>query len=174
MAEPTALASPVPIGAASALTTTSSQIFAWARSSGRRPFHLGLACCAVEATVSRDPLRELASPGDAVGERERSSRSLLPAAPGASDVLLVAGTVSEKLAPWLRYLWEQMPPPKWAVAVGACASCGGPFATYAVTQGVDRILPIDLYIPGCPPSPEALLEGLQRLAEKIAGVGRPR
>ncbi len=146
-------AAPPTLGGAGALTSTADRIFAWARSAAVRPLSLGLACCAVEMTVAADLRFALPPP---------------VTAPGASDVLIVAGTVSEKLAPWLLLLWEQMPQPKWAVAVGACASCGGPFATYAVTQGVDRILPIDIYVPGCPPSAEALVEGLLRLEQKIA------
>jgi NADH-quinone oxidoreductase subunit B len=89
-------------------------------------------------------------------------------APAASDVLIVAGTVSEKLAPLLRRLWDQMPHPKWAIAMGACAACGGPFPTYAVTQGIDRVIPVDVYVPGCPPPPEALLLALLHLEQKIA------
>jgi NADH-quinone oxidoreductase subunit B len=159
MSDPTALA---PLATAGALTTTAEQIFAWARRCGVHPTVIGLACCASDVTAAADQRPDLAA-------QERLP--LASAAPRASDVLLVAGTVSEKLVPWLISLWEQMPQPKWAVAVGACASCGGPFATYAVAQGVDRFLPIDLYIPGCPPSTAAWIEGLQRLEEKI---GRPR
>jgi NADH-quinone oxidoreductase subunit B len=146
-------AAPTTLGGGGALTSTCDRVFAWARGAGVRPISLGLACCAIEMTVAADPRFELALP---------------ITAPAVSDVLIVAGTLSEKLAPWLLHLWEQLPQPKWAVAVGACASCGGPFATYAVTQGIDRILPIDVYIPGCPPSSEALVEGLLRLERKIA------
>jgi NADH-quinone oxidoreductase subunit B len=147
------------LGAAGALTSTCDLIFAWARGAAVRPLSLGLACCAVEMTVAADRRYELPPPATA---------------PAVSNVLIVAGTVSEKLAPWLLRLWEQMPQPKWAVAVGACASCGGPFATYAVTQGIDRILPVDLYIPGFPPSTEALAEGLLLLETRIARQGSRR
>jgi NADH-quinone oxidoreductase subunit B len=140
-------------GGAGAPTSTRDRILAWARDAARRPVILGLACCSVEMIPGPGPRYELPP---------------RVTAPEASDVLVVAGTVSEKMAPWLLHLWDQMPQPKWAVAVGACSCCGGPFATYAVTQGVDRILPIDVYIPGCPPSAEALLEGLLRLEQKIA------
>ncbi len=147
---------PTALGSVGALTSTCDRVFAWARGAAVRPTSLGLACCAFDLTVGADPRFELAPP---------------VTAPAASDVLIVAGTLSEKLAPWLRRLWDEMPQPKWAVAVGACASCGGPFATYAVTQGVDRILPVDIYIPGCPPSLAALLEGLLRLEQKIVRQG---
>jgi NADH-quinone oxidoreductase subunit B len=151
---------------AGALTTTYDQIFDWARSSALRPIRLGLACCAVEMTAVLDPRYDrarLALPAAAI----------LPApapatAPAQSDVLIVAGTVSEKLAPMLRRLWEQMPQPKWVIAMGACAACGGPFPTYAVTQGIDRVIPVDVYVPGCPPPPEALLLALLHLEKKIA------
>jgi len=147
------------------LTTTHDRIFDWARSSALRPIRLGLACCAVEMTADLDPRYEVARLGLEV--------ALPPAtAPAASDVLIVAGTVSEKLAPWLRELWKQMPRPRWVIAVGACAACGGPFPTYAVTQGIDRVIPVDVYVPGCPPPPEALLLGLQHLEQKIARLRR--
>src|SRR5262245_4407536 len=128
-------------GGAGALTTTHDRIFDWARSSALRPIRLGLACCAVELTATLDSRYDLPR----LGFLGRLGASPPPrTAPAASDVLIVAGTVSEKLTPWLRQLWEQMPRPKWAIAVGACAACGGPFPTYAVTQGVDRVIPVDV------------------------------
>jgi NADH-quinone oxidoreductase subunit B len=158
-------------GGESALTTTHDRIFDWARGSALRPIRLGLACCALEMTAALDPRHDVARLGLAV----RIEASPPPrTAPAASDVLIVAGTVSEKLAPWLRQLWEQMPQPKWAIAVGACAACGGPFPTYAVTQGIDRIIPVDVYVPGCPPPPEALLLGLLHLENKIKRLGARR
>jgi NADH-quinone oxidoreductase subunit B len=155
---------PEPAGGG-ALTTTFDRIFDWARSSAVRPIRLGLACCAIESTAALDPRYELAWLGQAAAAPPPR------VAPAASDVLIVAGTVSEKLAPWLLRLWEQMPAPKWSMAVGACAACGGPFPTYAVTQGIDRIIPVDVYVPGCPPPPEALLLGLLHLQKKIARRG---
>ena len=166
-------ASPAPVGresaGGSALTTTADLLFEWARSSAMRPIGLGLACCAVEMTAALDPRYELPRRGllPTLGGHPRAAPP--PSAPAAaSDVLIVAGTVSEKLAPWLLRLWDEMPRPKWALAVGACAACGGPFPTYAVTQGIDRLIPVDVYVPGCPPPPEALLLGLLHLELKIA------
>jgi NADH-quinone oxidoreductase subunit B len=148
---------------AGALTTTCDRVFDWARRLGVRPMRLGLACCAVDAVGMMsmlDPRHDLA----------RFGAAAFRAAPRRGDLLIVAGTVSEKMAPLLRRLWDEMPDPKWAIALGSCAACGGPYRTYAVTQGVDRVIPVDVYVPGCPPAAEALLAGLLRLEEKI---GRP-
>ncbi len=142
---------------ANVLTTTYDRIFDWARRLGVRPLHLGLACCATGMTPMPDPRHDLA----------RFGAEAFRAVPGRSDLLIVAGTVSEKMAPLIRRLWDEMPDPKWAMALGSCAVCGGPYRTYAVTQGVDRVIPIDVYVPGCPPRPEALLAGLLHLEKKI-------
>jgi NADH-quinone oxidoreductase subunit B len=158
-------------GAAGALTTTHDRIFDWARGAALRPIRLGLACCAVEMTATLDPRYDPARLGLLAG---LAASPPPQTAPAQSDVLIVAGTVSEKLAPWLRQLWERMPRPKWVLAVGACATCGGPFPTYAVTQGIDRIVPVDVYVPGCPPPPEALLLGLLHLEQKIQRAGGRR
>jgi NADH-quinone oxidoreductase subunit B len=87
--------------------------------------------------------------------------------PRQSDVMIVSGRVSQKMAPVVKRLYEQMPDPKWVLAMGACASCGGPFENYAIIQGVDKLIPVDVYIPGCPPRPEALLYGIMKLYEQI-------
>jgi len=150
-----ALSPAAPPPGAGALTTTCELLRAWLRGAGMRPVHLALACCAVEMAAVNGP-------------QAPWSEAPLATHPAASDLLIVAGTVSEKLAPWLRQLWDEMPRPKWALAVGSCAACGGPFPTYAVAQGVDRIIPVDVYVPGCPPSPEALLAGFQLLEKRIA------
>jgi NADH-quinone oxidoreductase subunit B len=139
------------------LTTTTEKIYHWAREAAAFPVRLGLSCCAIELAPLPDPRHDAA----------RFGASVFRAQPAASDLLIVAGTLSEKMAPIVRRLWDQMPSPKWAMALGACATCGGPYRTYAVTQGLDRILPVDVYVAGCPPRPEAFLEGLERLKAKI-------
>jgi NADH-quinone oxidoreductase subunit B len=143
-------------GDAGVLTTTYDQFFAQARRAALRPLRLGLACCAVEWVAALDP------------RHERLGSDALRTTPGQSDLLIVSGTIAEKAADLVRRIWEQMPPPKWVIALGACASCGGPYPTYAVTQGIDRVLPVDVYVPGCPPPAEALLLALLHLDRKIA------
>jgi NADH-quinone oxidoreductase subunit B len=147
---------------ADVLTTTYDRIFDWARRLRVRPLQLGFACCAVGMTPALDPRHDLA----------RFGAEAFRAAPGRSDLMIVAGTVSEKMAPLIRRLWDEMPDPKWAIALGSCATCGGRYRTYAVTQGADRVIPIDVYVPGCPPHPQALLAGLLHLEKKI-GRSRP-
>jgi NADH-quinone oxidoreductase subunit B len=139
------------------LTTTYDKVFNWARRSAIFPMQFGLACCAIEMMAVLDPRHDMS----------RFGAEVFRASPRQSDLMLVAGTVTEKMAPIIRRLWDQMPEPKWCLAMGACATCGGPYRTYAVTQGVDRVVPVDVYVPGCPPRPEALLWGLLHLQRKI-------
>ena len=138
------------------LTTKADQFLNWTRKSSVWWMLFGLACCAIEMMQTQGPRADV----DRFGSAPR-------AAPRQSDLMIVAGTVVEKMAPIVKRLYDQMPEPKWVIAMGSCATCGGPYRTYAVTQGVDRIVPVDVYVPGCPPRPEALIYGIMALQRKI-------
>ena len=139
------------------LISTYDTVVNWARRSSVWPLQFGLACCAIEMMATMDPRFDLS----------RFGMEVFRGSPRQADLLLVSGTVTEKMAPIVKRLYDQMPEPKWVLAMGSCATCGGPYKTYAVTQGVDRIVPVDVYVPGCPPRPEALLYGLMQLQRKI-------
>lgn len=129
----------------------------WVRSHSVWPMPMGLACCAIE----------LMAAGGARFDISRFGMEVMRFSPRQSDCMIVAGTVTYKMAEVVRRIYEQMAAPKWVVAMGACASTGGMYRSYAVLQGVDRIVPVDIYISGCPPRPEALLDGMMLLQEKI-------
>lgn len=139
------------------LLTTVTKITNWSRRSSLWPMTFGLACCAIEMMATASPHHDLA----------RFGSEVFRGSPRQADLMIVAGRVSRKMAPILRQLYDQMAEPKWVIAMGACASGGGVFKNYAVLQGVDEIVPVDVYIPGCPPRPEALLQGLIKLQQKI-------
>ena len=143
------------------LTTTVEKMVQWARRSAIWPVTFGLACCAIEMMAMSCSRYDVARFG---AEVFRSS-------PRQADLLIVSGRVAHKMAKPLRQIYDQMLEPKWVIAMGACASSGGMFNNYTVLQGVDKITPVDIHVPGCPPRPEALVEGIVRLQEKIlAGV----
>jgi NADH-quinone oxidoreductase subunit B len=129
----------------------------WSRTRSMWPMLFGLACCAIEMMAAQD----------ADYDMSRFGMELMRATPRQSDLMIVAGRVSRKMAPVIRRLYDQMPDPKWVIAMGDCASCGGVFNNYAIVQGVDEVVPVDVYVAGCPPRPEALIHGVMTLHEKV-------
>ncbi len=129
----------------------------WSRENSLWPVMFGLACCAIEMMATSASRFDLA----------RFGSELFRPSPRQADLMIVSGRVSQKMAPVLKEIYDQMPDPKWVIAMGDCAACGGIFNNYAVIQGVDKIVPVDVYVPGCPPRPEALLDGIIKLKERI-------
>jgi NADH-quinone oxidoreductase subunit B len=144
-------------GSPTFLTTKLDFVLNWGRRNSLWPMPFGTACCAIEMMAAAASNFDLARFG-----MERMSFS-----PRQADVLICAGRVPYKLAPVLRRIWDQMPQPKWCVSMGACASSGGVFDVYSMVQGIDTIIPVDVYVPGCPPRPEGLIYGLMMIQEKI-------
>jgi NADH-quinone oxidoreductase subunit B len=142
------------------LLTTVEKVAGYARKSSVWPATFGLACCAMELISTGGPRHDLARFG-----MERASNT-----PRQADLMIVAGRVSQKMAPVLRQIYDQMADPKWVISMGVCASSGGMFNNYAIVQGVDHIVPVDIYLPGCPPRPEMLLDSILKLHDKIMNM----
>ncbi len=139
------------------ITTTLEGAVGWGRKYSLFPLSFGLACCAIEQIGS----------GTSRFDISRFGSEVFRASPRQADLLIVSGRVSNKMAPVVKRLYDQMLEPKWVIAMGICASAGGPFNNYAIVQGVDKLIPVDVYVPGCPPRPEALLYALTLLQKKV-------
>lgn len=146
----------------SILFSTIDQIFNWARLASLWPVTSGLACCAIEMMGTAMAHHDIA----------RFGMEIFRASPRQADLMFVAGTVTKRMAPRVKQLYEMMPEPKWVISIGSCANSGGPYRhSYSVLQGVDKIIPVDVYVAGCPPRPEAFLYGIIQLREKIKNEG---
>jgi len=145
------------------LLTTLDKAVAWAQAHATWPAAFGLACCAIEMMHVQSPRLDIGRFG---AENFRNS-------PRQADLMIVSGRVAQKMAPVLRRVYDQMLEPKWVISMGACASTGGVFNNYALVQGVDKVVPVDVYVPGCPPRPEGLIEGVLVLHRKIGAKGVP-
>jgi NADH-quinone oxidoreductase subunit B len=141
------------------LFSTLGRLVAWGRSNSLWPATFGLACCAIEMMQSTNARNDMA----------RFGSEVFRASPRQADVMIVAGRLSKKMAPVMRRVYEQMPDPKWVISMGACASSGGMFNNYAIVQNVDSVVPVDIYVPGCPPRPEALIYAVMQLQKKVRG-----
>jgi NADH-quinone oxidoreductase subunit B len=145
------------LGNLGVVTTSLESVVNWSRANAMWPMLFGLACCAIEMMSAQASDFDLS----------RFGMELMRASPRQSDLMIVAGRVSRKMAPVLRRLYDQMPEPKWVLAMGDCCSCGGVFNNYAIVQGVDEVVPVDVYVAGCPPRPEALIHGILALHAKV-------
>src|ERR1700687_4385756 len=144
------------------LTGKLEDMVKWARSASVWPATFGLACCAIEMMAT----------GAANFDLARFGVEVFRGSPRQADLMIVAGRVSHKMAPVLRQVYDQMMEPKWVIAMGACASCGGVYNNYALVQGVDKVVPVDVYVPGCPPRPESLLDAVLKLQRRIRAESR--
>lgn len=143
------------------ILTSLDKVVGWSRKSSMWPLGFGLACCAIEMMCTAASRYDLG----------RFGMEIFRSSPRQADLMIVAGRVCQKMGPVLKQLYNQMPDPKWVIAMGACASTGGVFNNYAVIKGVDKIVPVDIYVPGCPPRPEQLLDGIMKLHEKVRKEG---
>ena len=143
------------------VTANMSALVNWSRKNSLWPMPFGTACCAIELMATLSSKYDLA----------RFGSEVIRFSPRQSDLMIVSGRIALKMMPVLSRIWEQMPEPKWCIAMGACASTGGVFDNYAMTQGVDRFIPVDVYIPGCPPRPEGVIDAVMKIQEKIAKEG---
>ncbi|PKL82389.1 MAG: NADH-quinone oxidoreductase subunit B [Ignavibacteriae bacterium HGW-Ignavibacteriae-3] len=139
------------------ITTTIDAVVSWARKSSVWPMPMGISCCAIEMIAAADPKYDIA----------RFGSEVMRFTPRQCDLMIVAGTVTYKMAQVVRRIYDQMPDPKWVIAMGACTSSGGMYRSYSVVQGIDQFLPVDVYTAGCPPRPENLLNALMTIQEKI-------
>ncbi len=139
------------------ITTTIDAVVSWARKNSLWPMPLGISCCAIEMMAAADPRFDIA----------RFGSEVMRFSPRQSDLLIVAGTVTYKMAKVVRKIYDQMPEPKWVISMGACASSGGMFRSYSVVQGIDQFVPVDVYVAGCPPRPENLLNAILAIREKV-------